>query len=93
MQVIIKSSVDTFLAKQIKKDAENINRINIFLSELENINNPFALNNVEKIQRAKNYWRWTITKYLIIGEAINNMEAIKIIKVYRGKEDNYDKGF
>lgn len=85
MQVIIESKVDDFLARQLKKDIENINKIKIFFSELENASNPLQLNNVEKIQRAKNHWHWTITKYHIIGEVISNISAIKIIKIYKHK--------
>lgn len=86
MQVIIDSKVDIFLANQFKKDAENISKVNIFLAELENVDNPLNLNNVEKIQRAKNYWRWTIAKYLILGKVLSDIATIKIIKIYKRKE-------
>lgn len=86
MQVIIDSKVDIFLANQFKKDTENISKVNIFLAELENVDNPLNLNNVEKIQRAKNYWRWTIAKYLILGKVLNDIATIEIIKIYKRKE-------
>lgn len=86
MQVIIDSRVDIFLANQFKKDAENISKVNIFLVELENVDNPLNLNNAEKIQRAKNYWRWRIAKYLILGKVLSDIATIEIIKIYKRKE-------
>ena len=86
MQVIIDSKVDIFLANQFKKDTENISKINIFLAELENVDNPLNINNAEKIQRAKNYWRWTIAKYLILGKVLSDIATIEIIKIYKCKE-------
>lgn len=86
MQVIIDSKVDIFLANQFKKDAENISKVNIFLAELENVDNPLVLNNVDKIQKVKNYWRWTIAKYLILGKVLSDIATIKIIKIYKRKE-------
>lgn len=84
--MIIDSKVDIFLANQFKKDAENISKVNIFLAELENVDNPLVLNNVDKIQKVKNYWRWTIAKYLILGKVLSDIATIKIIKIYKRKE-------
>lgn len=84
--MIIDSKVDIFLANQFKKDAENISKVNIFLAELENVDNPLTLNNVEKIKRAKNYWCWTIAKYLILGKVLSDIAIIEIIKIYKRKE-------
>lgn len=90
MQVIIEPKIDKFLEKQLKKDTENIRKVRAFLIELENAKNPLALNNVEKVQRKENHWRWKVAKYRIIGEVLSGIATIKIVKVDRRKEDTYE---
>lgn len=90
MQVVIEPKIDKFLEKQLKKDTENIRKVRAFLIELENAKNPLALNNVEKVQRKENHWRWKVAKYRIIGEVLSGIATIKIVKIDRRKEDTYE---
>lgn len=90
MQVIIEPKIDKFLEKQFKKDTENIRKVRAFLVELENAKNPLALNNVEKVQRKENHWRWKVARYRIIGEVLSGIATIKIVKIDRRKEDTYE---
>lgn len=90
MQVVIEPKIDKFLEKQLKKDTENIRKVRAFLIELENAKNPLALNNVEKVQRKENHWRWKVARYRIIGEVLSGIATIKIVKIDRRKEDTYE---
>lgn len=90
MQVVIEPKVDKFLEKQLKKDTENIRKVRAFLIELEKAKNPLALNNVEKVQRKENHWRWKVARYRIIGEVLSGIATIKIVKIDKRKEDTYE---
>lgn len=93
MKVLVPEKINKFLHKQLKQDCENIRKVDFFLKELENIENPQALKNAAKVQGiAGNFWRWKVAKYRIIGEIINSEAKIIIIKIDKRKEDTYDKG-
>lgn len=93
MRILVPEKINKFLQKQLKKDCENIRKVDFFLKELENVENPQALKNAAKVQGITgNYWRWKVAKYRIIGEIVNNEAKIIIIKIDKRKEDTYDKG-
>ena len=81
-KVAIKRSADKELAKISKSDPKVALQIRTFLRELETRENPFATNNVEKMQGYENRWRWRVgIHYRVIGLKQDEILTIEIIEI------------
>lgn len=81
-KVAIKRSADKELAKISKSDPKVALKIRTFLRELETRENPFATNNVEKMQGYENRWRWRVgIHYRVIGLKQDEILTIEIIEI------------
>jgi len=81
-KVAIKRSADKELAKISKSDPKVALKIRTFLRELETRENPFATNNVEKMQGYENRWRWCVgIHYRVIGLKQDEILTIEIIEI------------
>ena len=78
----LKRSADKELTKISKSDLKIALKIRTFLRELETRENPFATNNVEKMQGYENRWRWRVgIHYRVIGLKQDEILTIEIIEI------------
>lgn len=81
-KIVIKRSADKELVKISKSDPKVALKIRTFLRELETRENPFATNNVEKMQGYENRWRWRVgIHYRVIGLKQDEILTIEIIEI------------
>lgn len=81
-KIALKRSADKELAKISKSDPKAALKIRTFLRELETRENPFATNNVEKMQGYENRWRWRVgIHYRVIGLKQDEILTIEIIEI------------
>ena len=81
-KIALKRSADKELAKISKSDPKVGLKIRTFLRELEARQNPFATNNVEKMQGYENRWRWRVgIHYRVIGLKQDEILTIEIIEI------------
>ena len=81
-KIVIKRSADKQLNKISKGDLRAALKIHTFLKELEKVENPFAINNAEKMQGYDNRWRWRVgIHYRIIGFKQDEILTIEIIEI------------
>ena len=81
-KIALKRSVDEELTKISKSDPKIALKIRTFLRELETRENPFATNNVEKMQGYGNRWRWRVgIHYRVIGLKQDEILTIEIIEI------------
>lgn len=81
-KIALKRSADKELAKISKSGPKIALKIRTFLRELETRENPFATNNVEKMQGYENRWRWRVgIYYRIIGLKQDEILTIEIIEI------------
>lgn len=81
-KIALKRSADKELAKISKSDPKIALKIRTFLRELETRENPFATNNVEKMQGYENRWRWRVgIHYRVIGLKQDEILTIEIIEI------------
>ena len=79
---MLKRSADKELTKLSKSDLKIALKIRTFLRELETRENPFATNNVEKMQGYENRWRWRVgIHYRVIGLKQDEILTIEIIEI------------
>jgi hypothetical protein len=88
-KIALKHSADKELTKISKSDPKIALKIRTFLRELETRENPFATNNVEKMQGYENRWRWRVgIHYRVIGLKQDEILTIEIIEI-SSREDAY----
>ena len=81
-KIALKRSADKELGKISKSDPKAALKIRTFLRELEKLQNPFAANNVEKMQGYENSWRWRVgIHYRVIGLKQDEILTIEIIEI------------
>lgn len=81
-KIALKRSADKELTKISKSDPKIALKIRTFLRELETRENPFATNNVEKMQGYENRWRWRVgIHYRVIGLKQDEILTIEIIEI------------
>ena len=81
-KIALKRSADKELTKIWESDLKIALKIRTFLRELETRENPFATNNVEKMQGYENRWRWRVgIHYRVIGLKQDEILTIEIIEI------------
>lgn len=81
-KIALKRSADKELTKISKSDPKAALKIRTFLRELETRENPFATNNVEKMQGYEKRWRWRVgIHYRVIGLKQDEILTIEIIEI------------
>lgn len=66
--IIIPSKIDKMIITIAKGDKKNALRILFTIEKLKNANDPFAVENCEKMSGYENIYRWKTGNYRIIGE-------------------------
>ena len=81
-KIALKRSADKELTKISKSDPKAALKIRTFLRELEKLQNPFAVNNIEKMQGYENSWRWCVGIHCrVIGLKQYEILTIEIIEI------------
>ena len=76
------------LDKIEKGDKKTREKIDIFLKDLEDAQNPRRFGNVKKLVNVENTYRWRVGKYRIVGSFEDDILVILIVKIDK-REDVY----
>lgn len=92
-KIELDSKATFFLKKLAKKGPQNYVKLYEFLNDdLKNCENPFIIAKAKHLTGfGKNYYRWRIGGYRIIGivTKIENGYLIQVTKIDKRKEDTY----